>query len=75
MFALRDIDAGADVAGELPIWGIAGHTVIEYPAILSVGSSETILHAERLTSMKGGEIDLQAAIKILSMDALGPDVH
>jgi len=72
LLALGDVDAGADVASEGPLRGIARHAVVEEPAVLAVGPPEAELHAKALAGVERGGIDAVRAVEVVRMDLRGP---
>lgn len=71
---LRDIDAGADVAEELPFGVETGDAVTMDPSIFSVGAPPPVFLGKRLAGVKGRLIAIEAARKILRVHPFGPAV-
>src|SRR5215216_6067857 len=61
LFALGDIDTRATVAGELCIWREAWHTIIQHPAVQTIGAPEPIFDCERQAMLEVRAVDRHAA--------------
>ena len=70
--ALRDVQAGADVAQEHAVIAVARDPGIENPAINAVMTAQPVVEAERCVGTEAGFIDAQAALEVVGVHALGP---
>jgi len=68
-----DFDARSDVAGEFSV-AVERGAFIEEPSILTVRTSEPVLHLKTAPGVERGSIRSEAAIKIIGMHAGGPAV-
>src|SRR6185295_2559619 len=71
---LGHVYAGADVASEEPAGFKTWRALIIDPAVLAVGATQAILHAEFATLDERGQVGVHAALKVLRVHALRPTV-
>src|ERR1035437_4915001 len=64
----------ADVAQKIPMAVAPRHAVVLNPAELAIVAAQAVVHAETLAAVEGTGIDLDAALQVLRMHALGPPV-
>ena len=74
LFALGDVDAGSDVAGQRAIPRELRDGGIEDPSILAVVTLEPILRRERLAPFESRRHHLEASRKVVRMDRVTPSV-
>src|SRR6185295_7258320 len=74
LLAVRDIHAGADIAGKDFVGRVSRDTIVYNPAILAISTPESILHFERLAGIKRRCVDGQTVAEVFRMDALSPAV-
>src|SRR5581483_7279686 len=70
--AFGDVNAGADVTGEAPVGREPRDAAVEQPTVLAVRSPEPVFQTELAPGGEGTEINLQTALVIVGVDALGP---
>jgi hypothetical protein len=68
---LRHVDAAAEISGERA-GAIEGLPVVEDLPVHAVRTPQAVRHREALPRLERAQIDLQATIQVLGVDALGP---
>src|SRR5690348_3079619 len=72
LFALGNVDNRTDVTHKGVIRVISGLSMIENPAVFSIVPADPILHRERLATIKGLGVSLQASIYIFRVQSRCP---
>src|SRR5689334_10614941 len=69
-----NVDTGTNVSQKSPIACIARNTDVVDPAVFAVMVAQPILHAKLCFVIEMADIDLDAALVVFRMDALGPPI-
>src|SRR5260370_15511994 len=68
------IKSRPEVAKNHSIWAKPWPSAIENPAILTVPSSQTVLHREGMAFFKGVNVDFKTAVEVFAVNAFCPAV-
>src|SRR5207344_3442266 len=74
LFALGDVDARSDIAGQRAIQRQQRHARIEYPSVLAIVPPEPVFQLERLAPSERRTQNLEPLRQIVSMDRVTPSV-
>ncbi len=71
---VRDVDGGAHVGHERPVFRVMRHPRVVHPAVLAVEAAQPILQLVRAAAVDRPQVGAQAALEIVGVDPLRPAV-
>src|SRR5262249_21025005 len=71
---LGDVYTRSDITGECSLRVITWDAVVRYPAIIAIGSSQPVLHNEKLPHVERVGINVHAFFQVIFMHAFSPAV-
>src|SRR5580704_15485795 len=71
-FAVCDVNVRADIARKLSSGRVSWNATLNHPTVLTIGSPQPVLHAERSSRFEGGQEAVVAPLQIVRMHTLGP---
>src|SRR6267378_4583799 len=72
--SIGDVQARSDVASKTAVCVESRHAGVEHPTVLSVITTDAILHLKRFTLIKGLGVGFQAALQIFIVYSFHPAV-
>src|SRR5215216_6414781 len=73
VYQLSDIDTRTDVPGKPSLRILAWHSLIGYPAILAIVSTQAISHNEWLSRIECLGVNREAQLQVVSVNTFSPD--
>jgi hypothetical protein len=74
LLGLVDVDARADVPGEVPGPVEHGLAVVDEPAVDAVVAAEPVLHREWLAAVEAADVHVEATLEVVGVDPFRPPV-
>src|SRR5258706_4157464 len=72
ILARSDVYARSDISRKPAVGCVSRRTVINDPAIFAIGTSQPVLHRERLLGLEIGAVGLDGVFKIFRVNAFRP---